>query len=99
MGEVLLKELWDGKTPLRLVGIGISQFGPPAGGTIQSSLFDSVREKRLNLEKRIDLLREKFGNDSITPASLLQIRRLKKSFSTKDNLNSSNYEAPFYKSE
>jgi len=69
MGEVLLKELWDGKTPLRLVGVGISQFGEQ----IQGSLFDSVREKRLELEKRVDSLREKFGKDSVTPAALLKI--------------------------
>ena len=68
LAEALLKELWDGKSFLRLVGIGISQFGE----TIQPSLFDSVRGKRLELEKRIDTLREKFGKDSVMPASLLQ---------------------------
>ena len=68
MGEELLKELWDGKTPLRLVGIGISQFGE----TVQPSLFDSVRSRRLGLEKRIDSLRSRFGKDAVIPASLLQ---------------------------
>lgn len=68
MAEELLLELWDGKTSLRLVGIGISQFGD----MVQPSLFDGVRNKRLGLEKRIDTLRERFGKDSVMPASLLQ---------------------------
>jgi DNA polymerase-4 len=81
MSEVLLKELWDGRTPLRLVGIGISQFGE----TVQPSLFDEVREKRLGLEKRIDHLREKFGKGAVTPASLLQLERRRGFSSTKED--------------
>ena len=66
----MLKELWDGRIPLRLVGIGVSQFGE----VIQTSLFDSVRTKRLELEKRIDTLREKFGRDTVVPAILLGLK-------------------------
>ncbi|MEX0616805.1 MAG: DNA polymerase IV [Candidatus Woykebacteria bacterium] len=73
MGETLLKELWDGKTPLRLVGIGVSQFNTGPDGVIQPLLFESVREKRLELEKRVDVLREKFGKDSVVLATLLII--------------------------
>lgn len=80
MGKTLLQEFWDGGTPLRLVGIGISQFGE----TVQPSLFDGVREKRLGLEKRIDTLREKFGKDAVIPASLLQRGLHRGSFSTKE---------------
>ena len=69
MGEILLKELWDGRDTLRLVGIGISQFGE----TIQPSLFDGVRDKRVGLEKRIDSLRERFGKDAVIPASLMKL--------------------------
>jgi len=71
--EVLLKELWDGYTPLRLVGVGISQFGE----TIQPSLFDNVREKRLELEKRIDQLCEKFGEGAVVPAALIRLGKVK----------------------
>ncbi len=67
LSEVLLKELWDGCTPLRLVGIGLTQFGE----TVQPSLFEGVRDKRLELEKRIDLLRERFGKSAVIPASLM----------------------------
>lgn len=71
MGEELLKELWDSKTPLRLVGIGISQFGE----IVQPSLFDEVRDKRLELEKRIDELRSRFGKQAVIPASLMLLRK------------------------
>jgi DNA polymerase-4 len=74
MAKQLLKELWDGRTPLRLVGIGISQFGE----SVQPSLFDEVRDKRLGLEKRIDHLREKFGKDAVVPAALMRLGRVKK---------------------
>jgi DNA polymerase-4 len=69
MGEILLKELWDSHTPLRLVGIGISQFGE----TSQPSLFDGMRSKRYELEKRIDQLRARFGKEAVIPASLMQL--------------------------
>jgi DNA polymerase-4 len=82
MGKVLLKELWDGHTPLRLVSIGISQFGE----TVQPSLFDGVREKRLGLEKRIDHLRERFGKNAVIPASLLQLGHRRGFPSTKEEL-------------
>lgn len=69
MGEVLLKELWDGLTPLRLVGIGLSQFDE----SCQPSLFNASREKRLELEKRIDILRKKFGKGALLPGTLLNL--------------------------
>lgn len=75
MGKTLVKELWDGRTPLRLIGVGISQFGE----TVQGSLFDGVRDKRLGLEKRIDNLRERFGKDAVVPASLMKLGKVKTS--------------------
>lgn len=72
LGEELLLELWDSRTPLRLVGIGLSQFNND--GLVQGSLFDEVREKRLGLEKRIDLLRRRFGKQSVIPASLMFLK-------------------------
>jgi len=73
LGETLMKELWDGHTPLRLVGIGISEFGE----NIQAPLFNTVREKRLELEKRIDDLRERFGQNAPVPASVLFLGKRK----------------------
>jgi len=74
IAENLLKELWDGRTPLRLVGIGISKF-EVEGQASQANLFDNFSEKRLELEKRIDFLRDRFGKDAIVPATLLGLRK------------------------
>ncbi|MDP2720431.1 MAG: hypothetical protein Q8O75_00595, partial [bacterium] len=79
MGKILLQELWDGQTPLRLVGIGISDF-TFKGQTPepkQLTLFNSVGEKRLELEKRIDTLKEKFGKEAVVPAALLSLQTRK----------------------
>lgn len=70
LGEILLKELWDSKTPLRLVGIGLTQFD---SGTTQLSLFDQDHDKRLELEKRIDCLRKKYGTQAVNPLALLYL--------------------------
>src|SRR3990167_3943485 len=77
IGETLLEELWDRRVPLRLVGIGISHFAPTTQGLEpkQLVLFESQREKRLELEKRIDYLRERFGGSAIVPATLVFRRR------------------------
>lgn len=69
LAEVLLKELWDSRTPLRLVGIGLTQFGE----IVQPSLFDQEHDKRLELEKRVDNLRSRFGKNAVIPASLLYL--------------------------
>lgn len=47
------------------------------GEAVQPSLFDSVRYKRLGLEKIIDHLREKFGKDAVVPASLIRLEKVK----------------------
>lgn len=75
MAENLLKELWDGWTLLRLVSVGVSKFEAECQ-TLQPRLFDfdKVCEKRLELEKRIDNLRERFGKDAIVPATLLSLK-------------------------
>src|SRR3990167_1593672 len=73
IGETLLKELWDGRTPLRLAGIGVSKF-VLTGRTYepkQISLFDGLREKRLELERKVDSLKNKFGDDAVLPATLV----------------------------
>jgi DNA polymerase-4 len=79
-GKILLKELWDGYTPLRLVGIAVSKF-EAKGQTLQPSFFDKNQEKQLELEKRIDHLRERFGKDAVMPASLIR-RELHRGFSS-----------------
>lgn len=71
LAEELLLELWDHKTALRLVGIGLTQFGE----TLQQSLFGEQHDKRLELEKRVDRLREKYGRDAVVPASQMYLKK------------------------
>lgn len=76
LAEILLHELWDGQIPLRLVGFGLTQLTMPdnkQGETTQLSLFGKEHDKRLELEKRIDQLRLKYGNHSVIPLSLLYL--------------------------
>lgn len=62
----LLHSNWDGKTPLRLLGVSLS-------GLIkefdQISLF-AEDEKKKRLDRAVDEIRERFGDDAIFRASL-----------------------------
>lgn len=82
MGTVLLEENWNVHRPVRLLGIGLSNFrdneaeqlsifelaGSP-GGSAAGSTADSGREEKLELA--IDALRERFGSDKIKRAKTL----------------------------
>ncbi|MDD5543774.1 MAG: DNA polymerase IV [Acidobacteriia bacterium] len=63
---VLLRENWNGKTPIRLVGVAVSHLGeeaPPA------HLIDVEKTDRLEkLYRAADTIREKYGFDSLKAA-------------------------------
>ncbi len=68
----LLRELWDGKTPLRLLGLALTELDH--GDAKQLSLFpDEERERLLERERRLDQtvddIRRKFGSDMIKRGS------------------------------
>jgi len=69
-GLSLLKEHWDGKRAIRLIGIGLTNFVETE--VEQLSLFDhlglSDNKKEERLEKALDQIREKFGSDKIKRA-------------------------------
>lgn len=66
----LLKELWN-LTPIRLMGLRASKISDDS--YCQLSLFESDKsEKMKNLEKAVDLIRGKYGVDSIKRASFLK---------------------------
>lgn len=70
-GLALINEHWDKCSMIRLLGISISNFQDP--DTEQLSLFDGLgfeckNEKEEKLEKAMDAIREKFGNDKIKRA-------------------------------
>ena len=64
----LFSELWDGFTPLRLLGISLTELTHEEES--QLSLFpDEGKEKRRKLDKTMDALRQKFGSDTIVRAA------------------------------
>ena len=70
-GLALINENYNKNNMIRLLGIGISNFHSP--DIEQLSMFDelgldSKNEKDEKLERAIDSIREKFGNDKIKRA-------------------------------
>ena len=59
----LFQENWDGKIPIRLIGVGVSGLQPPSK---QLSLWDKVDyEKLAQLEAALHQVRRKFGDEAI----------------------------------
>lgn len=66
----LFDELWDGRTPLRLLGIALNNVTDD--DYTQTSLFDDGRYDRARrLDRAVDALRGKFGADIVRPAATL----------------------------
>ncbi len=69
----LLKKTEVGKKPVRLFGVALSQlsFGD---GEKQLALFDEVESplKRRRLNKALDTISERFGDEAIVPGTLLE---------------------------
>lgn len=72
---ILFDEIWNG-SPVRLLGIRTSKLSD-AGEPVQMNLFDYTQKnpdslKQQNLDRAIDEIRKKFGQDSIVRGSLFQ---------------------------
>ncbi|MBR2042441.1 MAG: DNA polymerase IV [Oscillospiraceae bacterium] len=66
----LFRELWDRRTPLRLLGISLTQITEEDNA--QLSLFKTEnenREKERRLDKAMDAIRSKFGSATVVRAS------------------------------
>lgn len=65
----LFDELWDKRTPLRLLGLSLTDLS--RGTPDQISLFEDVgkRERERKLDRAVDAIRGKFGMDTIVRAS------------------------------
>lgn len=60
----LFRELWDRKTPIRLIGVALTNIS--YDDEMQISLFDSEKkEKARALDKTVDTIRNRFGSDTI----------------------------------
>ena len=69
----LFDELWDGATPLRLLGIAMTNITREE--TMQFSLFqDESREKSRKIDKAKDALNAKFGAATIVRGSSIQTK-------------------------
>lgn len=71
ISKELFDELWDGVTPLRLLGIALTNITREE--TMQFSLFqDESREKARKIDKAKDALNAKFGSETIVRGSSIQ---------------------------
>ena len=66
--KILFNELWDKKTPLRLIGVALTNI--TYDDDIQMSLFaDDKKDKARALDKAVDDIRNRFGADTIIRGS------------------------------
>ena len=73
VSKELFNELWDGVTPLRLLGIAMTNITREE--TVQFSLFpDEKKEKARKIDKAKDALNAKFGSATIVRGSNIQTK-------------------------
>ncbi|HOF95387.1 MAG TPA: DNA polymerase IV, partial [Clostridia bacterium] len=68
ISKKLFLELWDGETPLRLLGLTLTNLS--WGVLEQASFFNEARERERAVDKTIDKIRSKYGIDAISRCSL-----------------------------
>lgn len=67
----IFKELWDGRTPIRQIGVHTSKVENNTGR--QYNLFDGHKYDRLEtLNRTVDKIREKYGEDAVFRACFLK---------------------------
>ncbi|GAB1476428.1 DNA polymerase IV [Bacillota bacterium] len=70
LSKNLFDELWDGRTPLRLLGVSLTDLTKE--GEIQQTLFrDREKERQRELDKAMDNIRSKYGSDKVSWGSTL----------------------------
>lgn len=66
----LFDELWDRRTPLRLLGLALTDLDD--GSAVQQSLFhDEKKERDRDLDAAVDSIRKMFGSDTINRGSVI----------------------------
>lgn len=66
----LFDELWDRRTPLRLLGLALTDIDD--GSFVQETLFhDTKKERDRNLDAAVDSIRKIFGADTISRGSVI----------------------------
>lgn len=70
ISKQLFAELWDGRTPLRLLGVTLTDLSH--GETAQMSLFaDEQKERSRKLDRAMDAIRGRYGTDTIVRAGAM----------------------------
>ena len=73
IAKQLFSELWNGKTPLRLLGVALTELTKE--DFAQLSLFSEAAEQKARsqkLDQTVDALRSKYGRSTIQRGALLQ---------------------------
>ena len=64
LAKHLFAELWDGRTPLRLIGLGLSDI--THDDSVQMSLFEDAKKDRARkIDQAMDAIRSKYGSSTI----------------------------------
>ena len=66
----LFNNTWKKGRPVRLLGVGVTQFSGPA---TQLGLWDAPSNKDANLFSAVDVVRERYGKNSIMRGSDLKV--------------------------
>lgn len=72
----LFDEVWNGKTPLRLLGVTLTDI--TKDGNEQLSLFgenDAQNDKKQKIDSVVDAIRNKYGSATIMPGSIMNTKR------------------------
>ena len=77
----LFKQNWPRGKPVRLIGVGVSNLGPPAH---QLGLWEDEHQRQADLLNAMDELREKYGRDIIQRARRVTPRKTTDSDRDKD---------------
>ncbi|MBE6618417.1 MAG: DNA polymerase IV [Ruminococcaceae bacterium] len=68
VSEKLLRELWNGYTPIRLIGLSLTSLTRGEGEQI-TFFIDEEKEKMRKIDKTVDSIRNKFGSDTVVRAT------------------------------
>ena len=71
VAKKLFSELWDRRTPLRLIGIALTKIVYDAPEQL-SFFVDEKKEREKKIDRTVDSLRSRFGMDSIKRGSVIK---------------------------
>ena len=76
--KILLDEMYTSNLEIRLVGVRVDNLTERGKGQLSLFEINNKSEKQEKIDKTMDLLKEKFGYDSVTLASKLNVKEMVK---------------------